>query len=223
MKGSLRLAALMELPSIFVYTHDSIGLGEDGPTHQPIEQLAALRATPNINVVRPADAHETSLAWSFALRATHTPTVLALSRQSLPVLDPALVPDDAIERGAYVLRTTDGDPAVVLIGTGSEVSLCLAAAEELAADGIAARVVSMPCMDLFERQSEGERARVLGPAGTPRVSVEAATTFGWHRWVGEHGAVVGMHSFGASGPAQDVYEHFGITVTTVVEQARALL
>jgi transketolase len=223
MKGSLRLAALMELPSIFVYTHDSIGLGEDGPTHQPIEQLAALRATPNINVVRPADAHETALAWSFALRASHTPTVLALSRQSLPVLDPALVPDDAIERGAYVLRTTDGDPAVVLIGTGSEVSLCLAAAEELAADGIAARVVSMPCMDRFERQSEGERARVLGPAGTPRVSVEAATTFGWHRWVGEHGAVVGMHSFGASGPAQDVYEHFGITVTTVVEQARALL
>jgi transketolase len=213
----------MELPSIFVYTHDSIGLGEDGPTHQPIEQLAALRATPNINVVRPADAHETALAWSFALRASHTPTVLALSRQSLPVLDPSRVPDDAIDRGAYVLRETDGDPAVVLIGTGSEVSLCLAAAEELAADGIATRVVSMPCMDRFGLQSEGERARVLGPAGTPRVAVEAATPFGWHRWVGERGAVVGMHSFGASGPAADVYAHFGITVTTVVEQARALL
>ena len=155
MKGAIRLAALMELPSIFVYTHDSIGVGEDGPTHQPIEQLAALRATPNINVVRPADAHETALAWSFALRATETPTVLALSRQALVVLDPELIPDDAIERGAYVLRDTDGDPSMVLIGTGSEVSLCLAAADELAADGIAARVVSMPCMDRFEHQPDG--------------------------------------------------------------------
>ena len=160
MKGAVRLAALMELPTIFVYTHDSIGLGEDGPTHQPIEQLAALRATPNINVVRPADAHETALAWSFALRATETPTVLALSRQALPVLDPELIPDDAIERGAYVLRDADGDgePELVLIGTGSEVSLCLAAADELAAAGIAARVVSMPCMDRFEAPA-GERAR----------------------------------------------------------------
>ena len=223
MKGSVRLAALMEQPSIFVYTHDSIGLGEDGPTHQPIEQLAALRATPNINVVRPADAHETALAWSFALRATHTPTVLALSRQSLPVLDPALVPDDAIERGAYVLRESDGDPAVVLIGTGSEVSLCIAAAERLAADGVAVRVVSMPCMDRFEQLPDEERARVLGPAGTPRVAVEAASLFGWHRWVGERGAIVGMHSFGASGPQEEVYAHFGITVASVVEHARALL
>ena len=226
MKGAVRLAALMELPSIFVYTHDSIGLGEDGPTHQPIEQLAALRATPNINVVRPADAHETALAWRFALRATETPTALALSRQSLPVLDPALVPEDAIERGAYVLRdgaSADGDPELVLNGTGSEVGLCLAAADELAAEGIAARVVSMPCMDRFELAPASERERVLGAPGTPRIAVEAASPFGWDRWTGERGAVIGMRTFGASGPAADVYAHFGITPATVVEQARALL
>jgi transketolase len=223
MKGAIRLAALMELPSIFCYTHDSIGVGEDGPTHQPIEQLAALRATPNINVVRPADAHETALAWSFALRASETPTVLALSRQALVVLDPDLIPDDAIDRGAYVLRDTDGEPALVLIGTGSEVSLCLAAADRLAADGIAARVVSMPCMDRFEQQPEAERERVLGPSGTPRIAVEAASPFGWDRWTGERGAIIGMRTFGASAPAPAVYAHFGITAAAIVEQAHALL
>ena len=226
MKGSVRLAALMELPSIFVYTHDSIGVGEDGPTHQPIEQLAALRATPNVNVVRPADAHETALAWRFALQATETPTVLALSRQSLPVLDPSLVPDDdAIERGGYVLRD-DGagdDPELVLIASGSEVSLCMAAAEELSSLGIVARVVSMPCMDRFEQPGEDARTAVLGRSGTPRIAVEAASPFGWHRWIGERGAVIGMESFGASGPEADVYAHFGITTAAVVEQARALL
>jgi transketolase len=223
MKGAIRLAALMELPSIFCYTHDSIGVGEDGPTHQPIEQLAALRATPNINVVRPADAHETALAWSFALRASETPTVLALSRQALVVLDPELIPDDAIERGAYILRDTDGDPSLVLIGTGSEVGLCLAAADDLAADGIAARVVSMPCMDRFERQPAGERERVLGAPGTPRIAVEAASPFGWDRWTGERGAVIGMRTFGASAPEAAVYAHFGITTAAIVEQAHALL
>jgi transketolase len=223
MKGAIRLAALMELPSIFCFTHDSIGVGEDGPTHQPIEQLAALRATPNINVVRPADAHETALAWSFALRASETPTVLALSRQALVVLDPELIPDDAIERGAYILRDTDGDPSLVLIGTGSEVGLCLAAADALAADGIAARVVSMPCMDRFERQPAGARARVLGAPGTPRIAVEAASPFGWDRWTGERGAVIGMRTFGASAPEAAVYAHFGITTAAIVEQAHALL
>jgi transketolase len=223
MKGAIRLAALMELPSIFCFTHDSIGVGEDGPTHQPIEQLAALRATPNINVVRPADAHETALAWSFALRATETPTVLALSRQGLIVLDPELIPDDAIDRGAYILRDSDDAPAVVLIGTGSEVSLCLTAADQLAADGIATRVVSMPCMDRFERQPVGERERVLGPPGTPRIAVEAASPFGWDRWTGERGAVIGMRTFGASAPEADVYAHFGITAAAIVEQAHALL
>ena len=223
MKGAIRLAALMELPSIFCYTHDSIGVGEDGPTHQTIEQLAALRATPNINVVRPADAHETALAWSFALRASETPTVLALSRQALLVLDPEVVPDDAIERGAYILRETDDAAAVVLIGTGSEVSLCLAAAERLAGEGIAARVVSMPCMDTFEAQPAAERERVLGPAGTPRIAVEAASPFGWDRWTGERGAIIAMRSFGASAPAADVYAHFAITAEAIVEQAHALL
>ncbi len=223
MKGSIRLAALMELPSIFCYTHDSIGVGEDGPTHQPIEQLAALRATPNINVVRPADAHETALAWSFALRAVNTPTVLALSRQALVVLDPELIPDDAIERGAYVLREAEEAPAVILIGTGSEVGLCLEAAEQLAAGGVAARVVSMPCMDRFELATPAERERVLGPAGTPRIAVEAASPFGWDRWTGERGAVIGMRTFGASAPEAAVYQHFGITVGAVVEQAHALL
>jgi transketolase len=223
MKGAIRLAALMELPSIFCFTHDSIGVGEDGPTHQPIEQLAALRATPNINVVRPADAHETALAWSFALRASETPTVLALSRQALVVLDPELIPDDAIERGAYILRDTDGDPSLVLIGTGSEVGLCLAAADALVAEGIAARVVSMPCMDRFERQPAGERQRVLGAPGTPRIAVEAASPFGWDRWTGERGAMIGMRTFGASAPEAAVYAHFGITTAAIVEQAHALL
>ena len=220
MKGSVRLAALMELPGTFVYTHDSIGLGEDGPTHQPIEQLAALRATPNINVVRPADAHETALAWSFALRATDTPTVLALSRQGLPVIDPDAIPPDAIERGAYVLRAGE---ALVLIASGSEVSLCVAAADQLADEGVSARVVSMPCMDRFAVAPAEEQARVLGPPGTPRIAVEAASTFGWHRWVGERGAVIGMHTFGASAPESALYEHFGITVAAIVGQARALL
>jgi transketolase len=223
MKGALRLAALMRIPSIFCYTHDSIGVGEDGPTHQPIEQLAALRAMPNINVVRPADAYETSLAWSFALRATQTPTVLALSRQSLAVLDPEQVPLDAIDRGAYILSDSDGPPAVVLIASGSEVGLCVAAAAELNAAGTAVRVVSMPCMDRFELASAAEREAVLGPAGTARVAVEAASPFGWDRWVGERGAIIAMRSFGASGPEAAVYEHFGITTAAIVEQARLLL
>jgi transketolase len=223
MKGAVRLAALSKLPTIFVYTHDSIGVGEDGPTHQPIEQLAGLRATPNINVVRPADAHETALAWSFALRATKTPTVFALSRQGLPVIDPAKVPDDAIERGAYVLSDSDGDPALVLIGTGSEVSLCVTAAATLSEQGIAVRVVSMPCMDRFAELSAGEREKVLGAAGTPRIAVEAASKFGWDRWVGERGAIIGMETFGASAPEADVYKHFGITPEAVVKRAHELL
>ena len=224
MKGAIRLAALMELPCIFCYTHDSIGVGEDGPTHQPIEQLAALRATPNINVVRPADAHETALAWSFALRATETPTVLALSRQALLVLDPQLIPDDAIERGAYVLRDSEQDagdrPDRDRLGG---LAVPRARPSCWPSEGIAARVVSMPCMDRFEHRSAAERERVLGPPGTPRIAVEAASPFGWDRWIGERGAVIGMRTFGASAPEAAVYEHFGITAQAVVEQAHALL
>ena len=223
MKGAIRIAALSRLPAIFVYTHDSIGLGEDGPTHQPIEQLVALRATPNVNVVRPADAHETALAWTFALLATHTPTVLALSRQGLPVLDPQAIPDDAIERGGYVLADCAGEPDVVLIGTGSEVALCLEAAEQLSRDDVAVRVVSMPCVDRFAELATDEQDTVLGSAGTPRIAVEAASPIGWDRFVGEKGAIIAMHSFGASAPAADVYRHFGITAEAIVKQAHELI
>jgi transketolase len=211
---------LMKLPSIWVYTHDSIGLGEDGPTHQPIEHLAALRAVPRLNVIRPADANETALGWRFALRNSEAPTAFALSRQNLPILDPAAIPDDAIERGAYVLRdAAGGDPELILIGTGSEVSLCLEAADAL--DDLRVRVVSMPCMDTFTAADESYREQVL-PASCPaRVGVEAACQLGWDRWIGPGGAFLGMHTFGESGPAKDVYQHFGITAEHLVELGRA--
>jgi transketolase len=224
-KASLRLAALMRLPAIAVYTHDSIGLGEDGPTHQPIEQLAHLRATPFVYAVRPADANETALAWRFALRQDEGPTALVFTRQGLPIIDPELIPDDAIERGAYVLRdAADGaEPRLILIGTGSEVSLCLEAAERLEADGIATRVVSMPCFDRFGEQDEAYRDSVLPPAVRARVSVEAASTLGWERWVGDLGESVGMTGFGASGPAKDLFEHFGFTADNVAATGKRVV
>ncbi|HEV2724366.1 MAG TPA: transketolase [Thermoleophilaceae bacterium] len=223
MKPAVRLAALMHLPVIQVYTHDSIGLGEDGPTHQPVEQLATLRATPNVNVVRPADANETALGWKFALEQVDGPCALVLSRQGLPILDPESIPDDAIERGAYVLRDTDGDPDVILMGTGSEVSICLDAAEALEGEGVAARVVSMPCFDRFIEQDDDYREQVLPAACRARVSVEAAATMGWERWVTEDGASIGMNGFGASGPQDALYEHFGFTPGHVAECAREVL
>ncbi|MEK6229807.1 MAG: transketolase [Actinomycetota bacterium] len=223
-KPPVRLAALMHLPVIQVYTHDSIGLGEDGPTHQPIEQLTHLRATPNVNTVRPADANETALAWKFALEQTDGPCILIFSRQNLPILDPDSIPTDAIERGAYVLRDGgDGDPHVILIGTGSEVSVCLDAAEALEGDGVATRVVSMPCFDRFLEQDKDYRDSVLSPSCRARVSVEAGATLGWERWVTEDGESVGMHGFGASAPAKDLYAHFGITAENVAERAKAVL
>jgi transketolase len=224
MRPAVRLAALMKLPSIWVWTHDSIGLGEDGPTHQPIEHLAALRAMPRLNVLRPADANETALAWRFALRQDQAPTALALSRQGLPVLDPDAIPDDAIERGGYVLRDAeDSEPELILMGTGSEVSLCLEAAEALAEDGVAVRVVSMPCMDTFAEADEAYRDRVLPPSCRARVAVEAACSQGWERWIGPEGEFLGMHTFGESGPAKDVYEHFGITAERAAELGREVL
>ena len=225
MRAAIRLAALMRLPSIFVFTHDSIGLGEDGPTHQPIEHLASLRAMPNLYVVRPADANETALAWRFALAQTETPTALALSRQALPVRDPATIPLDAIERGGYVLReaSNGGDPDVVLIATGSEVDVCDQAAEALEADGIATRVVSMPCVDRFAEQDAAYRDEILPPACRARVAVEAASPLGWHRWVGEAGAVMGLDRFGASAPYKEIYEHVGLTPEHAAETARAVL
>jgi transketolase len=223
MKASIRLAAIMHLPSTFVFTHDSIGLGEDGPTHQPIEQLAQLRATPNLDVVRPAGFNETALAWRHALSQTDRPTALALSRQGLPVWDPSGVPDDAIERGAYVLRDLSGDPELILMGTGSEVHQAHEAAKLLEADGIRVRLVSMPCLDRFAEQDQTYRDSVLPPAVRARVAVEAASPLGWHRWVGDGGDVVAMEGFGASAPAKALYEHFGFSGQAIADRARAVL
>jgi transketolase len=225
MKGAIRLAALMRLPSIFVFTHDSIGLGEDGPTHQPIEQLAHLRATPNLYMVRPAGGNETALAWRFAIEQTSTPVAFALSRQGLPVWNPSAVPEDAIHRGAYVLRYSyrEGDPDLILIGTGSEVHVCTAAADLLEADGIATRVVSAPCLDRFAEQDQEYRDNVLPPHIRARVSVEAAATLGWTTWTTDDGDQVGMMGFGASGTQKDLYEHFGFTPDNVAARARAVL
>jgi transketolase len=225
MKNTLRLAALMKLPSLFVYTHDSIGLGEDGPTHQPIEHLPGLRAIPNLYVIRPADANETMLAWRFAMWQQTTPVAIIETRQGLPILDPDKVPLDAIDRGAYVLSDpADGaEPDVQLIGTGSEVKLCLQAQELLVADGIAARVISVPCAERFLEQDEGYRDEVLLPGVRARVAVEAAATLGWERFTGDLGSVIGMHTFGASAPDKALFEHFGFTAQRVAEEARASL
>jgi transketolase len=223
MRGAIRLSALQKLPSIWVFTHDSIGLGEDGPTHQPIEQLAGLRAMPRLRMLRPADANETSLGWRYALRQTEVPVAFALSRQNLPVIDPEAIPDDAIERGAYVLSESEsGDPDVILIATGSEVSLVVEAAERLAEDGLAVRVVSMPCMDNFTETDEAYRDAVLPPSCRARVAVEAASPMGWYRWIGAEGVFIGMETFGESGPYKDVYEHFGITVDKIAEAGRSV-
>jgi transketolase len=223
MRAAVRLSALMSLPAIWVYTHDSIGLGEDGPTHQPIEQLASLRAMPRLRLIRPADANETVLAWRYALRCADAPTALSLSRQELPIIDPEAIPDDAIERGAYVLEdhtAPGGLPELILIGTGSEVSLCQRAAGML--EGMRVRVVSMPCMENFAATDEDYRESVLPAACPNRIAVEAASPFGWDRWIGPHGRFVGMESFGESGPAAAVYEHFGITAQRICELAREL-
>jgi transketolase len=223
MRGSIRLAALMKLPSIFVFTHDSIGLGEDGPTHQPIEQLAGLRAMPTLRVVRPAGANETALAWHYAIRSKDHPTALVLSRQGVPTWDPATIPADAIDRGAYVIRPASGEPDppdLILIGTGTELHICAGAADLLEAEGIATRLVSMPSMDNFEAQDAGYRDEVLPPSVRARVSVEAAAKLGWHRWVGELGEVIGMETFGASAPAGALYKHFGFTPERVADSGR---
>jgi len=226
MKGSIRLAALMKLPSIFVYTHDSIGLGEDGPTHQPIEHLAALRALPNISVIRPADANETALAWRHAIASKDHPCALVFSRQNLPTMNPSGIPHDAVERGAYVVADSfkeGADPDLILISTGSEVFIAIEAAGLLEADGIATRVVSMPCEDHFAAQDAAYRDSILPPSVRARVSVEAAATFGWHRWVGDLGEVIGMEGFGASAPAAALYKYFGFTPERVAETGHAVV
>jgi transketolase len=220
-RPSIRLSALMQQRVIYVMTHDSIGLGEDGPTHQPIEQLASLRAVPNLNVMRPADSVECAECWELALLSKTTPTILALTRQGVTLLRKTHSDENLSAKGAYLLVEPQGKRDVTLIGTGSEVMLAVEAAKALEGEGIEAAVVSMPCWELFEAQDEAYRNAVLGSA--PRVGVEAAAEFGWSKWLGPDGAFVGMHGFGASAPAQDLYKHFGITAEAVAAAARGLI
>ncbi len=224
MRPPVRLAALMGISPICVFTHDSIGLGEDGPTHQPIEQLAGLRSVPNCWVIRPADANETAEAWRVAIGRTDGPTALALTRQNVPTLDRSRYASaKGVHRGGYVLSESEGAPDVILIATGSEVQLALEAQERLASDGTRARVVSMPCWGLFDQQDESYRNDVLPPEITARVAVEAGTPFGWERYVGLNGKVVGIDRFGESAPYTEIYQSLGITAEAVVEAAKSLL
>ncbi|GAB4207871.1 MAG: transketolase [Roseiflexaceae bacterium] len=225
MRGAVRLAALSELPVVYVWTHDSVGLGEDGPTHQPVEHFAALRAIPHLTVIRPADANETVVAWQFALEHSHGPTALILSRQKLPVLDQsAYAPAENLRKGAYVLKEAEGGaPQILLLATGSEVALVLEAQSELAKQGVPARVVSFPSWELFEQQPADYRAQVLPPDVPARLAVEAGVSQGWHRWVGDRGDVVAIDKFGASAPYKEIYQHYGLTVEDVVKRALALI
>jgi len=215
----------MEIPSIFVFTHDSIGVGEDGPTHQPIEQLASLRAMPNLIVLRPGDANEVVEAWKIIAQLQHSPAALVLTRQAMPTLDRSrYAPACGVAKGAYVLADAPGGkPDVILMGTGSELSLCVDAYEKLRAEGIKARVVSMPSWEIFEQQDAAYRESVLPANVTARVSVEMASTLGWDRYVGPKGRKIGMHRFGASAPLKDLLKFFGFTVDNVVAEARAAM
>ena len=222
LRPALRLSALMKQRVIHVLTHDSIGLGEDGPTHQPAEHLASLRAMPNVNVFRPADAIETAECWELALQAKDTPSAMVLTRQGLPAVRTEASADNLCARGGYVLSSAAGAARVTLLATGSEISIAMDAQKLLAADGIAASVVSMPCWELFDKQSETYRKSVLG-AGTVRVAVEAGVRLGWDQYVGSDGCFVGMTGFGASAPAKDLYKHFNITSEAVAQAARSLV
>ena len=224
-RPAIRLSALMELPVIHVFTHDSIGLGEDGPTHQPVEQLASLRAIPGLDVIRPADANEVAEAWREAIDRTHQPVALVLTRQNVPIFDREKYGSaEGLRRGGYVLADAEGgDPEVILIATGSEVALALAAHEELSGEGIRSRVVSLPCWELFDRQDQAYRDEVLPPGVTARVSIEEASTLGWDRYVGTAGVKIGMHTFGTSAPLKDVQDKFGFTPDRVAEAAKELL
>jgi transketolase len=221
-RGAVRLSALMEIPVIHVFTHDSIGVGEDGPTHQPVEHIVSLRAIPGLLVFRPADANEVAETWRYVMRLRREPAVLILSRQALPTIDrSATAPASNVVKGAYVLMDAHGGtPDVILIATGSEVGLALSAREELTAAGIGVRVVSMPCSELFDRQPQEYRDEVLPPAVKARVAIEQASTLGWHRYVGDGGAIVGMHTFGASAPLKMLVERFGFTPNAVSTIAR---
>jgi transketolase len=224
-RAAIRLSALMELPVIHIFTHDSIGVGEDGPTHQPVEQLASLRAIPGLITLRPADANETVEAWRMIMRLRHEPVALILTRQAVPTLDRTTYASaEGVERGAYVLADADdGTPEVLLLATGSEVSLCLDAYERLRQEGFKARVVSMPSWEIFERYCRDHpeyRERVLPAAVTARVSVEKASTLGWSRYVGSQGQSLGMETFGASAPLQELQKRFGFTADHIVAAAK---
>jgi transketolase len=225
MRPAVRLAGLMGLPVTYVWTHDSIGVGEDGPTHQPIEHLAALRAIPNLNVIRPADANETAAAWQLALTSDSTPTALILTRQDVPVLDrsSATTTNDAsdpLTKGAYTISPAD-NPELILMATGSEVTLALQAQEALKKQGVAASVVSMPCVEIFRKQPQAYRDEVLPPSVRARVSIEAGITPPWREFVGDGGRSIGIDHYGASANGSTLYREFGITVEAVVEQALA--
>jgi transketolase len=222
MRGAIRIGAVMGAHAVWVFTHDSIGLGEDGPTHQPIEHLASLRAMPGIRVIRPADANETVAAWKLAIELPG-PTALVLSRQGLPVIEDAGRARAGAAMGAYVLVDSPGEPDVILLGTGSEVSIAVDAAAKLAAEGINARVVSMPSWEVFEEQAPAYRETVLSPRVRARVAVEAASPLGWHKYIGDAGAFVGIDHFGGSAPGTDLYKHFNITADAVIEATHGVL
>jgi transketolase len=222
-RNAVRMSALMGISNILVYTHDSIGQGEDGPTHQPVEQLANLRGTPNMTVWRPCDTVETVYAWKHAIENNDGPTSLVFSRQGLPTQDRTEEQFVNVSRGAYVLFETDENPENILIATGSEVSLALESAKELEAEGVSVRVVSMPCVEVFEQQEASYQEQVLPNATRKRVAVEAAHVDYWRKWVGLDGAVVGMKGFGASAPGGDLYKHFGFTVENIVDKVKALV
>jgi transketolase len=224
-RPALRLAALNRLPVIFVWTHDSVGLGEDGPTHQPVEHLMSLRAMPDMTTIRPADANETVEAWRVAMEYREGPIGLVLSRQKLPVFDRTrFAPANGVARGAYVMAESDGAPArVVLIASGSEVALAVEARQKLQAEGIPTRVVSMPSWELFEKQTAEYRDRVLPPSTPARLAIEAGASLGWKRWVGDRGDSVSLDRFGASAPGETVLKELGFSVENVVRRAKALL
>lgn len=221
MKPPIRLSSIMGLPVTYIFTHDSIGVGEDGPTHQPIEQLVQLRATPGLVTLRPADANEVAEAWRFLIQHRNGPTALALSRQNLPTLDRTrYAPASGLTKGAYVLASSEQTPKVILIASGSEVSLAVGAYEALSAEGVPARVVSMPSWELFEAQPQSYRESVLPAAVTGRVVIEAGSAIGWDRYAGPKGEIIAMHGFGASAPAGKLLEKFGFTPEAVLAAAK---
>jgi transketolase len=223
-RPAIRLSALMEQPVVHWLTHDSIGLGEDGPTHQPIEQLASLRAMPGLDVIRPADAAEVAEAWKLIMPRTDHPTALVLTRQKVPVIDRSKYADaSGVARGGYVIADSEGDPELILIATGSEVHIALEAYETLKIEGVKVRVVSLPSWHVFDSQDEAYRESVLPSGVTKRISIEQASTFGWERYVGDGGRIIGMTTFGASAPFKDLQKLFGFLPDRVVEEAKDLL